>query len=62
MQAHYSRLFANPDGTSCFESLETELKLGFGAPPAEPLYAAQFMPAVEAFWMGASPAWKGDTP
>jgi hypothetical protein len=29
---------------------------------AEPLYAAQFMPAVDAFWMGASPAWKGEVP
>src|SRR5258708_6515512 len=62
MRAHYSRLFANPDGSSCFENQETELKLGFAAPPAEPLYAAQFMPAAEAFWMGASPAWKGDVP
>ena len=62
MQVHYSRLFANPDGASCFETLTSELKPGFAAPPAEPLYAAQLMPAVDAFWMGASPAWKGEVP
>ena len=40
MQVHYSRLFANPDGASCFETLTSEFKPGFAAPPAEPLYAA----------------------
>ena len=62
MRMRYSRLFANSDGASCFDDRETELEVGFAAPPAEPLYTAKFSPAVEAFWMGAVPTWKGDIP
>jgi hypothetical protein len=62
MQVRYTRLFADSQGASRFEDQESQLQLGFAAPPAEPLYSAQFTPAVEVFWMGAVPAWKGDIP
>jgi hypothetical protein len=62
MRVSYSRLFAKPDGASCFDSHETELEIGFAAPPAEPLYAAKLSPAVDAFWMGATPEWRGEAP
>ena len=62
MRMRYSRLFANSDGASCFDDREAELEVGLAAPPAEPLYTAKFSPAVEAFWMGAVPTWKGDIP
>jgi hypothetical protein len=62
MKVHYTRLFANSQGASSFEDKEAELKLGFAAPPAEPLYTAQFSPAEGTFWLGAPPTWKGDAP
>ncbi|RWD86675.1 hypothetical protein [Mesorhizobium sp.] len=62
MRMRYSRIFADSDGGSRFVDVETELELGFAAPPAEPLYAAKLSPASEAFWMGAVPTWKGDVP
>ena len=62
MRVLYSRLFTNPHGASCFEDQESELKLGFAVPPAEPLYSAQLSPAEVAFWMGAPATWKGDEP
>jgi len=62
MRAQYSRLYAKSDGTSCFEDKDTELDVGFAAPPAEPLYTAKFSPATEAFWLGVVPTWKGDVP
>jgi hypothetical protein len=62
MRAQYSRLFAKPDGTSQFEDKETEMEVGFAAPPAEPLYTANLSPATDVFWIGAVPTWKGDVP
>src|SRR5262245_6666887 len=62
MRMRYSRLFADSKGASCFDDREAELEVGFAAPPAEPLYAAKFSSAVDAFWMGATPTWKGDIP
>jgi len=62
MRVRYATLFANSDGASCFDDKECELEVGFAAPPAEPLYAAKISPAIDAFWMGATPAWKGDMP
>ena len=62
MHVHYSRLYANAVGASCFDDQEAELDVGFAAPPAEPLYTAKFSPAMEAFWIGAVPTWKGDIP
>jgi hypothetical protein len=62
MRVQYSRLFAKPDGTSCFEDKEMELAVGFAAPPAEPLYTAKLSPASDVFWLGAVPTWQGDIP
>lgn len=62
MWMRYARLYSKPDGSCSFEDQESELQLGFAAPPAEPLYTAKLSPAVEAFWMGALPTWKGDVP
>jgi hypothetical protein len=62
MRVQYSRLFAKPDGASCFEDKESELEVGFAAPPAEPLYTAKLSPASDVFWIGAVPTWKGDIP
>ena len=62
MRMRYSRLFADSEGASCFDDQQAELEVGFAAPPAEPLYAAKFSPAVDAFWMGTVPTWKGDIP
>jgi hypothetical protein len=60
MHAHYTRLFAQPDGASHFEDCETPLALGFAVPPAEPLHTAPFLPAEGTFWLGGLPTWKGD--
>ena len=62
MQAQYTRLFTDSQGASRFEDQESQLQLGFAVPPAEPLYSAQFTPAVGASWMGAPATWKGDKP
>jgi hypothetical protein len=62
MRVRYSRIFANPDGSSSFTDQDTDLVVGFAAPPAEPLHTAKFSPATESFWMGATPSWKGDIP
>jgi hypothetical protein len=62
MRMRYSRLFANSDGESCFDDQESEMEVGFAAPPAEPLHTAKFSPALDAFWMGITPTWKGDIP
>jgi hypothetical protein len=55
-------LYADSEGTSHFEDLEVELTLGFAAPPAEPAYAAQFLPIAQSSWLAAMPDWKGDAP
>ncbi len=62
MQVRYTRLFTDQGGASRFENKESQLQLGFAAPPAEPLYLGPLTPAVEAFWMGAPATWKGDKP
>jgi hypothetical protein len=62
MQMRYERLYSKPDGSCSVEDQESELQVGFAAPSAEPLYTAKLSPAVEAFWMGALPTWKGDVP
>jgi hypothetical protein len=62
MHVRYTRLFTDPSGASRFENKESQLQLGFAAPPAEPLYSGPLTPALEAFWMGAPPTWKGEKP
>ena len=62
MRASYVRLFADELGVSHFEDLEVELLPGFAAPPAEPLYTAQFMRTTQCVWIGGKSDWKGDVP
>jgi hypothetical protein len=62
MLGSYTRLFADAEGASHFEDVETELFPGFAAPPAEPAYFAPFVTAGECVWIGASDGWKGDVP
>ena len=59
MRAQYTRLFTDEHGASRFADLETELTVGFSAPPAEPLHFAQFLASEGSFWIGAPTNWKG---
>jgi hypothetical protein len=44
MQAHYTRLFTDERGVSCFEDLAIELQPGFSAPGLEePILSAPFL-------------------
>ena len=61
VKARYTRLFTVSDGTARFQDLEVRLEPGFAVPPAEPLHAAQFLPAEGTFWVGAPSTWVGDT-
>jgi hypothetical protein len=60
MQAHYTRLFADDCGRSCFEDAEVALSHGMAIPPAEPLQAAEFLASEGIFWVGAPTTWKGE--
>ena len=63
MQAHYTRLFTDERGVSCFEDLAIELQPGFSAPGLEePILSAPFLACEGSFWVGAPTTWKGDTP
>lgn len=61
-QATYVRLYADEKGESHFEELEVSLAPVDFAPPAEPLNIAQFFPAVQSLWVGASHGWGGEVP
>jgi len=50
MQAHYTRLFTDDQGDSCFEDLAIDLQpAGFAAEGVEPLPWAPFLPMREPF-------------
>ena len=57
--AKYVRLYTDEDGETHFEDLEATLAPVNFAPPAAPLNIAQFLPAVQCFWVGASVGWSG---
>ncbi len=61
-KANYIRLFADKNGESHFEDLEINLSPTDYAPPAAPLNFAQFLPAVQSFWLGGASDWGGDVP
>jgi hypothetical protein len=61
-QAQYVRLYSDESGESHFEDLEIALAPADFAPPADPLNIAQFLPATQSLWVGASSGWKGGTP
>lgn len=61
MQARYVRIYSDENGLSRFEDHSVALNCGFAVPPAEPLFAADFMETAGSFWVGAPMEWKGDT-
>ena len=60
--ANYVRIYADENGESRFEDLETELIFMDLAPPAAPLAVAPFVPATTIQWLGAPVGWEGDLP
>ena len=60
MRTQYTRLITDEQGASRFADVEIELRVGFSAPPAEPLHFAQFLTPDGSFWIGAPTNWKGD--
>ena len=60
--ARYVRLFADEDGESHFEDIETDLPPVDFAPPAAPLNVAHISAASQCLWVGGSPGWRGDIP
>lgn len=60
--AKYIRLYADEDGESHFEDLEVPLSPMDFAPPAAPLYVADFLPTGQSLWVGAPPGWGGGEP
>jgi hypothetical protein len=59
-RARYVRLWADAEGESHFEDVETELTALSYAPPAAPLNVARFLPATECLFVGAPPGWGGE--
>ena len=60
--AKYVRMYADENGESHFEDVETELIFMDFAPPAAPLAIAPFVPAANIRWLGAPVGWEGDVP
>ena len=60
MQAHYTRLFTDEQGESCFEDLALKLEQGLPVQGIDPLPIAPFLSGEGTFWAGGSTTWKGD--
>ena len=60
--AKYVRLYADENGESHFEDVETELQPVDFAPPAAPLNIAPVSPAEQCLWVGGPVGWQGDIP
>jgi hypothetical protein len=60
--ATYVRLYADETGESRFEKLALFLSPTDFAPPAPPLFAAQFLPTTQSFLIGAPSGWDGEVP
>ena len=60
--ANYVRLYADEDGESHFEDVDTELQPMDFAPPAAPLNVAPISAAEQCLWVGAPVGWRGDIP
>jgi hypothetical protein len=60
MWAHYTRLFTDDQGESCFEELAIELAQGLPVRGADPVPIAPFLSSEGTFWAGGSTTWKGD--
>jgi hypothetical protein len=61
-QGRYVRLYADERGESHFEDVEIALVPVDFAPPAAPLYIAQFLPTAQSRWVGAPVGWNGEKP
>jgi hypothetical protein len=60
--ASYTRLYADEQGESHFEDVESALLPVDFAPPAAPLNVAALFPAVRCGFVGAAPDWGGEVP
>jgi len=60
--ATYVRLYADETGESRFEKLALSLSPGDFAPPAPPLFTAQFLPTTQSFLVAAPSGWDGEVP
>ncbi len=60
--AHYTHLYTDESGESHFEDLNFELAPTDFAPPAAPLFFAQFLPTAQSLWVGVPTNWAGETP
>ena len=54
MQAHYTRLFTDKQGESCFEDLTIKLEQGLPVQGIDPLAIAPFLSGEGTFWAGGS--------
>ena len=60
MDAHYTRLFTDDEGHSCFEDVAIPLAQTFSAEGIESVPSAPFLASEETFWVGSTTAWKGE--
>ncbi|MCU1265934.1 MAG: hypothetical protein JWM21_2252 [Acidobacteria bacterium] len=60
MIAHFTRLYADPDGESHFQDPSRELDLVEFAPPAPPLYLSPPAAATNFSFFGAPSGWHSD--
>ena len=60
MKAGYFRLFADSDGESHFQDLESELSSFDFAPSIPQLFVSPFLPASQVSFFGAPAGWRSD--
>jgi hypothetical protein len=56
----YMRVYTDPSGETHFEDLDTAFTLVNYAPPAPPLYASSFNPALQYGFIRIPAGWQGD--
>ena len=62
-QIHYTRLFTDERGASCFEDVTITLQPGFSIPGvATTIFTAPFLASEDSFWIGAPSTAKDDGP
>jgi hypothetical protein len=59
MHAHYTRIFTDGQGESCFEDVTIELSQAFSVQSIEALSSAPFLGSEGTFWVGSTTAWNG---
>jgi hypothetical protein len=60
MDAHYTRIFTDDQGDSCFEDVTIELRQAFSVQGVEALPSAPFLASEGTFWVGSTTEWKAD--